>query len=53
MPTLTLIPCILSPRIEHLADWVAGLLSVQRRGIPQTLYIHPADIALITPMLAH
>lgn len=49
--TISLIPCTYSPRVEHLADFTAGLLAIQRHGIAQRLYLHPDDIARITPLL--
>jgi hypothetical protein len=52
MPTIRLIPCILCPRIDQLADYIAGLLAIQRHGIPQTVNVHPADLALIAPQIS-
>lgn len=40
------------PRIDNLADYAAGLLAIQRHGIPQNIWIHPDDHKLITPLLA-
>lgn len=45
--TISLVPCSYSPRVENLADYIAGLKSIQRHGIAQTLFLHPEDIALI------
>ena len=45
--TVSLIPCTYSPRIANLADFTAGLLSIQRHGLAQTIFLHPDDIALI------
>jgi hypothetical protein len=47
MPTIHLIPCQFSPRVDNIADFAAGLLAIQRHGIAQTMHIHPADIQLI------
>jgi hypothetical protein len=51
MHPIILIPCHLSPRVANLADYVAGLLAIRAHGIPQTLHLHPQDIAIISPLL--
>lgn len=51
MTPITLIPCLISPRVENIADFAAGLLAIQRHGIPQILHLHPEDIALVRELL--
>jgi hypothetical protein len=51
MTTLKLIPSYLTPRIDNIADYAAGLLAIQRHGIAQTVHIHPADILLIAALI--
>jgi len=51
LTTLIIIPCVLTPRIDNLADYAAGLLAIQRQGTPQTVRVHPADRALLVAIL--
>lgn len=51
MSTISITASILSPRVENLHDFIAGLRAIRSHGIAQNIHLHPLDKILVETLL--